>query len=103
VRELRPTTKKKRLDRIERKQSIKEKIIAVMGGKCMLCDGIYPPGVYDFHHVFDKEHTPSDLFKWISAKRIAAELSKCALLCANCHRLEHIRLRAPPVAHHVSS
>lgn len=94
VRELRPLIKKKRSSRVARKQAMKERIIEVMGGKCMLCGGVYPAGVYDFHHVFDKLELPSNLFKWTSAEKIALEISKCALLCANCHRIEHIRLRS---------
>jgi len=96
VRELRPAVKKQRMPRVDRKQTIKQKIIQLMGGKCMLCGNIYPPAVYDFHHVFDKAELPSNLFKWVQPEKIALEISKCVLLCANCHRLEHLRLRSDP-------
>lgn len=46
--------------------------------------------VYDFHHPDRalKSSAPSKLLRY-SWKRIIAELGKCIMLCANCHRIEH--------------
>lgn len=64
-------------------------MVAAMGGKCRTCGGVFPLAVYDFHHLGDKDYSPSNLMNNGSIKDIARELSKCVLLCANCHRIEH--------------
>lgn len=68
----------------------KEKAVSYKGGKCSRCEGVFPPFVYDFHHVDPK--TKEYSLNWLLDKRwstIAAELDKCILLCTNCHRIEH--------------
>lgn len=59
-------------------------------GPCAHCGVCYPSYVMDFHH-----RDPEDkLFSiaWgvsrVSRARLAAEIDKCDLLCANCHRIE---------------
>lgn len=75
---------------IERKRAKKIKAIEYKGGKCVRCGGVFPPRVYDFHHL-----DPSNKITWSCVflgwnwERIKTELDKCILLCANCHRLEH--------------
>lgn len=84
-----------RVKRPKRKVLVKQSLISVMGGRCMMCNGKFHPDVYDFHHVFEKdEDNFSQIFTKSSAEKIAEEISKCALLCANCHRLEHVYLRS---------
>jgi len=65
-----------------------------MGGACADCGEIYPPEVYDFHHLDPdtKEAHPGDLMKgkWITFEE---EIMKCVLLCANCHRIRHYLLK----------
>lgn len=64
------------------------------GGKCEICGVIENADFYDFHHIVpeNKEFniTASLMKKWGSIK---AELDKCLMLCPNCHRKEHIRMR----------
>lgn len=64
--------------------------IEYKGGKCNDCGGVYPPSVYDFHHLdgSTKEENPSYFIK-LSRERAIPELDKCVLLCANCHRVRH--------------
>ena len=75
----------------ERRVKHKLKAIEYLGGKCSNC-GIVSEhrGIYDFHHLdkSEKESDPGSLMHY-SWKRIAKELDKCVLLCANCHRIEH--------------
>ena len=61
-----------------------------MGGVCADCNKSYPDCVYDFHHI-----NPSEKDFKLSAVRsmnydlIDRELSKCIMLCPNCHRVRH--------------
>jgi hypothetical protein len=70
---------------------IKDAAIAHFGGKCETCSCQFHRSVFDFHHM-DKEEK-EDSISWLMANsspdKISEELSKCILLCANCHRLEH--------------
>lgn len=68
---------------------IKDALIEAMGGKCSKCNGTFQREVFDFHHVMNKSDSPSAILINKSSAEIAAELSGCVLLCANCHRLEH--------------
>lgn len=68
---------------------IKQAAVTAYGGKCNKCQIGYPLAVYDFHHKYDKEHSPSQIISSRSIATVASELEKCVLLCANCHRMEH--------------
>lgn len=72
---------------------IQKKIDAVksFGGVCHDCNTTYPYQVFEFHHLNPKEKD----YDWgklrlRSPEKIAEELSKCVMLCANCHRIRHI-------------
>lgn len=77
--------------KVARQQAIKEALVDVMGGCCQTCGGVFPAAVFDFHHVGEKDANPSYLISNGSVERIAKELERCVLLCANCHRIEHAR------------
>lgn len=64
--------------------------LGLLGGKCKSCNGVFEPCVYDFHHVNpkEKEFTIGENML-VSEERFLKEVSKCILLCANCHRMEH--------------
>lgn len=74
----------------ERAQNFKRKAIEYCGGCCQQCGGVFPPAVYDFHHINpdEKELLISKMLSH-SWENIKKELDKCLLLCANCHRLVH--------------
>ena len=63
--------------------------------------GCYRCGIHDFrclefHHLDPTTkafNISTELGKSISIKRLLAEISKCIVLCANCHKLEHIGIR----------
>ena len=77
-------TQKRRVDN-------KYKAIEYLGGKCYDCGLVSNfRAVYDFHHrnPEEKEFDPGSILHY-SWKRIVAELDKCDLLCANCHRIRH--------------
>jgi len=74
-----------------RNQSLKEKLVALKGGKCEHCRGAFPTYLFDFHHV-NPEEKEVGLGR---ASRVEAlrELPKCILLCKHCHCTEHHRLQ----------
>lgn len=78
---------------IARNERVKDEIRAyvneVKSQPCQDCQQSYPPRVMDFHHPNDdKLADVSDLVNF-GFKRLQAEIAKCVLLCANCHRLRH--------------
>ena len=83
---------KDRNDRVTRDGlSKKQRAIDFMGGKCQDCKGTFPSPVYDFHHLdpSEKEHNLGNIMRRKNFSTIEKELSKCVLLCANCHRIRH--------------
>lgn len=64
--------------------------IEYLGGCCSKCGGTFHPSIYEFHHVdpTNKDQDPSKMMSR-SKQKLQAELDKCILLCANCHRFEH--------------
>ena len=74
-----------------RRDIIRTVCIQAMGGKCVQCGGVFPSYVYDFHHrnPNEKEDAIGNYINKWSIKRMAQEVIKCDLLCANCHRIEH--------------
>lgn len=64
---------------------------------CEHCGKQYPREVLEFHHKepFVKKFSPGVLY-WRGAKveqKVLDEAAICMVLCANCHRLEHVRLK----------
>lgn len=58
---------------------------------CEIC-GFSHPAALDFHHKkpSDKEDNVSHmLHKLVNIDTILSEIEKCAVLCANCHRILH--------------
>lgn len=74
----------------ERRRQIKKEAVEYLGGECQKCrirSVFYE--IYDFHHLDPNEKDFSIGKQARSFKSIKAELDKCILLCANCHRIEH--------------
>jgi len=56
---------------------------------CVFCGENFPAAL-DFHHTGEKTASVSQM--WVhslSLARVKAEMDKCVLLCANCHRKLH--------------
>lgn len=77
---------------LERQRLFKQKCIAYKGGCCESCGFNQYDGALEFHH---KDPTKKDFnisrYRFYTDKSIEVEveLDKCALLCANCHRMIH--------------
>lgn len=75
-----------------RRQENKKKAIACLNSKCSKC-GLHSEilAIYEFHHLdptIKEDNFSSHVLsrKW---ENILPELSKCILVCANCHRIIH--------------
>lgn len=73
------------------RQTVKLKLIEHLGGKCQACGGKFHHAAFDFHHLDPKkkEFTITNKIQNTSFENLLKEASKCMLLCANCHRIEH--------------
>lgn len=77
-------------------KEMKHLAVLFLGGLCKDCGLFHPefPEIFDFHHMDPaiKDDKVSSLIargrKW---EVILAELLKCVLLCANCHRIRHAK------------
>ncbi len=68
--------------------------IEYKGGKCRVCGYDRYAGALDFHHLDEKTKkfdlsTKGLTRSWVKTK---AEIDKCILVCANCHREIHAGL-----------
>jgi len=79
-------------DRKNHKRLLKEKKDWLYNYKetnpCTDCKKFYHPWVMEFDHLRDKKANISRLANQrCTMKRFLAEIDKCELVCANCHRL----------------
>ncbi len=78
--------------RKQRETKAKRKLWAIeyLGGCCQRCLSVFHPAVFEFHHrnPLEKDKDPSKMLL-LKLETLRAELDKCDLLCANCHRLIH--------------
>ena len=72
----------------KRRRKIKFLAIEYKGSKCQICRYDTYQGALDLHHLNpkDKEFALSHKGYTRSWQKVKAELDKCVLLCANCHR-----------------
>ncbi len=72
-----------------RRYRTKQAAIELLGGKCSCCGWSGHQAGFDFHHPDqNKEFAVGDVANkaW---EFVLKEVSKCELLCSNCHRIEH--------------
>lgn len=96
VRNSKQTNKVKYFEITNRRRELnKVTAIKLKGCKCEICgleyNGKNAP-CFDFHHVdsSSKEYSPSTVLS-MSRDKQSTELSKCILVCSNCHRLIHFK------------
>ena len=78
------------------RRDLANRVIALKQRPCMDCGRTFPPYVMDFDHRdgSDKVNNISRLISRGNWARIEAEITKCDLVCANCHRIRtFVRLR----------
>lgn len=70
----------------------KERFVAIVteykSKGCADCGKVYPPYVMDFDHLEDTEKVANvaSMAGW-SLEKVEAEIAKCEVVCANCHRI----------------
>lgn len=86
---------------VEHRRRRKLRAIAHMGGRCEGCAGLVPAAAFEFHHrdATTKEFGISQTGVPRRWEKTVAELAKCALLCANCHREVHAGYRDLEMLH----
>lgn len=79
-----------RADKIEAqnkwRNKIKQIVIDAKNRPCKDCGHEYPPHVMDFDHLRDKDFTIGLKKLKIKESVLRAEIAKCDVVCANCHR-----------------
>lgn len=81
------------------RRNTKQRMIDAMGGSCAICGYDRCPEAMDFHHL---DPTKKDIALGgiranpVSWERLTAELRKCVLLCATCHREHHAGIVSIP-------
>ena len=80
------------LDIAQRLRDARKAAIDYKGGKCEHCGYSKYVGALEFHHKDPKQKDPKGLRAY-KLSRLFAEVDKCILLCSNCHKEEHARLR----------
>lgn len=72
--------------KVRRYRLIKQILVRMFGGICADCKQKFPDYVFDFHHRNEKKKKFDLSIGGMSLQKIAEEVCKCLLLCANCHR-----------------
>ena len=65
-------------------------LIKKLGAKCSICKKEYPNVIFDIHHVGGRNKNDREYIYFESWKDIENKLPRLKLLCANCHRIEHL-------------
>lgn len=72
-------------------------LIALKDGPCADCGHRFPAVVMDFDHLRDKRFVISSGVFTNSTEVLLAEVAKCDLVCANCHRVRTAKRRDGPL------
>jgi len=77
------------------RQNLKRRAVTAMGSACVGCGLREPVDALEFHHLDPKTKEFGISTEGIPRRwdKVEAELAKCVLLCANCHREIHAGVR----------
>lgn len=72
---------------LKAKRLRKKELVELAGGKCSMCGYNRYLGALDFHHLdpSEKEFEIGQGLLRYSKDKLIAEMSKCSLVCKNCH------------------
>jgi len=82
-----------------RRKKLKQMAVEHGGGGCQLCSYNKCTRALEFHHLdpAEKDFSLSATGTTKSWIRIKAEIEKCILVCANCHREIHAGISVPRI------
>ncbi len=82
----------------KRRRQIRKRAVEYKGGKCQICGYDRCIESMEFHHLNsnNKDFGISEKGYTRSWRKVKAELDKCVMLCANCHREVHSGLLQLP-------
>lgn len=74
-----------------RSLNFKQQCVDYKGGKCQVCEYDKCLSALEFHHIDgkSKEFILAKGYRYGFGDKVKAELDKCHMLCANCHREHH--------------
>jgi len=78
------------------RRELRRKALAFKGGKCEICGYDKCMEALEFHHLDNskKDFGISHRGYTRSWEKVKAEIKKCILVCANCHRELHAKIAA---------
>lgn len=87
----------------KRRKIVKLKALDYKGGKCEYCGYCRCIEALEFHHTVpgQKDFAISSSGHTRSWNKMKAELDKCELLCANCHREAHLKIRSADISREI--
>lgn len=79
----------------EHRRRRKARAVRYMGGNCAGCGRSGHPAIFEFHHRDPAEKSFGIGVDGVPRRwsAVVAELAKCVMLCANCHREVHAGIR----------
>lgn len=80
------TLPKKAVSNRKRRSKIQDFVAEAKSVPCADCGVRYPPYVMDFDHLGDKVFAIAAKKSSVSKEVLLAEIAKCDVVCANCHR-----------------
>lgn len=77
---------------LNRQRNLKAEAVKYKGSVCTVCNGVFHPAAYDFHHPdpTQKDYSLGNK-KNLKLEAHITELDKCVLVCSNCHRTLHAK------------
>ncbi len=65
----------------------REIVLELKSQPCADCGRTFPPYVMDFDHLGEETGEVSSFVYTMTANRLLAEVERCEVVCANCHRI----------------
>ena len=77
---------------LERQRKLKADAVDLLGGKCTICKGVFHNAAFEFHHPDPdgKDYSIGNK-KCLRIESHIQELTKCVLVCSNCHKTIHAK------------
>ena len=93
IENLQEISRRKSLHVINWRKEKKVELVNYKGGSCEICGYNKCIEALEFHHLEPNKKDFTISNHSYSSKRMKEEVDKCILLCSNCHREEHFKLK----------